>query len=129
MMTLKKIFVAIGLMMLLQNAWAIDIRSAKAEGLIGEANTGYIAAVQTPASAEVRALIADVNQKRKTRSKAQPKRRARRWHRLPIASTNWPCRKPRREIIIRTLTVAGRRNRLTPYQSLGTTYSCSRNFA
>lgn len=70
MMTLKKIFVAIGLMMLLQNAWAIDIRSAKAEGLIGEANTGYIAAVQTPASAEVRALIADVNQKRKTRFKS-----------------------------------------------------------
>ena len=65
MMTLKKTFVAIGLMMLLQNAWAIDIRSAKAEGLVGEANTGYIAAVQTPASAEVRALIADVNQKRK----------------------------------------------------------------
>ena len=67
MMTLKKIFVAIGLMMLLQNAWAIDIRSAKAEGLVGEANTGYLAAVQTPASAEVRALIADVNQKRKAK--------------------------------------------------------------
>ena len=65
MMTLKKTLVAIGLLMLLQNAWAIDIRSAKAEGLVGEANTGYIAAVQTPASAEVRALIADVNQKRK----------------------------------------------------------------
>ncbi len=65
MMTLKKTFLAIGLMMLLQNAWAIDIGSAKAEGLVGEANTGYIAAVQTPASAEVRALIADVNQKRK----------------------------------------------------------------
>ena len=65
MMTLKKTIVAIGLMMLLQNAWAIDIRSAKAEGLVGEANTGYIAAVQTPASAEARALIADVNKKRK----------------------------------------------------------------
>ena len=66
MMTLKKTFLAIGLMMLLQNAWAIDIRSAKAEGLVGEANTGFLAAVQAPASAEVRALIADVNQKRKT---------------------------------------------------------------
>jgi uncharacterized protein YdbL (DUF1318 family) len=65
MMTLKKTFLAIGLMMLLQNAWAIDIRSAKAEGLVGEANTGFLAAVQTPASAEVRALIADVNKKRK----------------------------------------------------------------
>ena len=74
MMTLKKTFVAIGLMMLLQNAWAIDIRSAKAEGLIGEANTGYIAAVQTPASAEVRALIADVNQKRKAQFESTAKK-------------------------------------------------------
>jgi uncharacterized protein YdbL (DUF1318 family) len=65
MMTLNKTFLAIGLMMLLQNAWAIDIRSAKAEGLVGEANTGFLAAVQAPASAEVRALIADVNKKRK----------------------------------------------------------------
>ena len=65
MMTMKRILAAIGLMMLLQNAWAIDIRTAKAEGLVGEANTGFIAAVHTPASAEVRALIADVNNKRK----------------------------------------------------------------
>ena len=62
---MKRIIAAIGLMMLLQNAWATDIRTAKAEGLVGEANTGFIAAVQTPASAEVRALIADVNNKRK----------------------------------------------------------------
>ncbi len=62
---MKKIFAAIGLMMLLQNAWAIDIRTAKSQGLVGEARNGYIAAVQTPASAEVRALIADVNGKRR----------------------------------------------------------------
>ncbi len=62
---MKQIFAAIGLLLLLQNAWAIDIRDAKAQGLVGEANTGYIAAVQSPASAEVRALIADVNAKRK----------------------------------------------------------------
>ena len=62
---MKKIFAAIGLMMLLQNAWAIDIRTAKSQGLVGEASSGYIAAVQTPASAEVRALIADVNGKRR----------------------------------------------------------------
>ena len=67
MMNFKKILVAIGLIMFLQNAWAIDIRGAKAEGLVGEANTGFIAAVQTPASAEVRALIEDVNKKRKAK--------------------------------------------------------------
>jgi len=62
---MKQIFAALGLLLLLQNAWAIDIREAKAQGLVGEANNGYIAAVQAPASAEVRALISDVNGKRK----------------------------------------------------------------
>lgn len=65
MIKMKKIFAAIGLMLLLQNAWAIDLSDAKAQGLVGEANTGYLAAVQTPPSAEVRALIAEVNEKRK----------------------------------------------------------------
>jgi uncharacterized protein YdbL (DUF1318 family) len=65
MMTMKKIFAAIGLLLFLQNAWAIDIRDAKGQGLVGEANSGYIAAVQAPASAEVRALISDVNGKRR----------------------------------------------------------------
>ena len=61
----KKIFAAFALIMVVQSAWAIDIRDAKAQGLVGEANTGYLAAVQTPASAEVRALIAEVNGKRR----------------------------------------------------------------
>ena len=69
-MTMKKIITAIGLLMLLQNAWAIDIRDAKAEGLVGESNTGYIAAIKSPASAEVRALLADVNAKRKAQFEA-----------------------------------------------------------
>ena len=64
-MTMKKLITTIGLLLLLQNAWAIDIRDAKTQGLVGEANTGYIEAVISPASAEVRALIADVNAKRK----------------------------------------------------------------
>ena len=64
---MKKIFAAIGLLLLMQGAWAIDIHSAKDQGLVGEANTGYLAAVQSPASAEVRALIAEVNEKRKAR--------------------------------------------------------------
>ena len=61
---MKKIFAAIGLLLFLQNAWAIDIREAKAQGLVGEANNGYIAAVQSPASAEIRSLISEVNGKR-----------------------------------------------------------------
>lgn len=66
---MKNIFAAIGLMMLVQNAWAIDIRTAKADGLVGEAKTGFVQAVQKPASAEVRALIADVNKKRRAQFK------------------------------------------------------------
>lgn len=62
---MKKIFAAIGLLLLLQNAWAIDIGDAKDQGLVGEANSGYLAAVHTPASADVRALISHVNAKRK----------------------------------------------------------------
>jgi uncharacterized protein YdbL (DUF1318 family) len=73
-MTMKKIITTIGLLLLLQNAWAIDIRDAKAQGLVGEANTGYIAAVTSPASAEVRALIADVNAKRKAEFEATAKK-------------------------------------------------------
>jgi uncharacterized protein YdbL (DUF1318 family) len=48
-----------------QSAWALDIHSAKDQGLVGEANTGYLAAVGGSPSAEVKALISDVNGKRK----------------------------------------------------------------
>ena len=51
---MKKIFAAIGLLLLLQNAWAIDLHDAKAQGLVGEARTGYLAAVTTLASSEVK---------------------------------------------------------------------------
>lgn len=73
-MTMKKLMTTIGLLLILQNAWAIDIRDAKDKGLIGEANTGYIAAVTSPASAEVRALIAEVNAKRKAEFEAAAKK-------------------------------------------------------
>ena len=73
-MTMKKLITTIGLLLLLQNAWAIDIRDAKEQGLVGEANSGYIAAVTSPASAEVRALIADVNAKRKAEFEAAAKK-------------------------------------------------------
>ncbi len=71
---MKKIFAAIGLALLLQNAWAIDIDSAKAQGLVGEANTGFLAAVKSPASAEVNALIADVNALRRSKFQSAAKK-------------------------------------------------------
>ena len=60
----RKFVAALLLMLAFQSAWAIDIHTAKEQGLVGEANTGYLAAVGTP-SAEVKALVTDVNAKRK----------------------------------------------------------------
>ena len=64
---MRKILAAVFLTLVFQTAWAIDIGTAKQQGLVGEANTGYIAAVKTPASAEVKSLISTVNAKRKNK--------------------------------------------------------------
>ena len=61
---MRKIIAAIALTFALQTAWAIDLNEAKAQSLVGEANTGLLAAVQQPVNAEVRALISSVNAKR-----------------------------------------------------------------
>jgi uncharacterized protein YdbL (DUF1318 family) len=61
---LRQIVAAFLLVLAFQSAWAIDIHTAKEQGLVGEANTGYLAAIGTP-SAEVKALVAEVNAKRK----------------------------------------------------------------
>ena len=58
-------FVAVLLLILaFQGAWAIELHAAKEQGLVGEANTGYLEAIGSP-SAEVKALVAEVNAKRK----------------------------------------------------------------
>jgi len=64
---MKKILVTLLMLFAVQSAWAIDIHAAKDQGLVGESTTGYLAAVQSPASTEVNALIAEVNKKRKER--------------------------------------------------------------
>ncbi len=61
---IRQLVAALLLVLAFQGAWAIDISSAKEQGLVGEANTGYLAAIGTP-SAEVKALIDEVNAKRK----------------------------------------------------------------
>jgi len=64
---MKQIIAAILMTFALQSAWAIDIHSAKDQGLVGEARTGYLAPVTTPPSDDVKALIAEVNEKRKAK--------------------------------------------------------------
>jgi hypothetical protein len=60
----RNIVAALLLVLAFQGAWAIDLHAAKEQGLVGEANTGYLAAVGAP-SADVQALIDEVNAKRK----------------------------------------------------------------
>lgn len=65
LIVMKKILTVFFLILAMQSAWAIDLRDAKSQGLVGEANNGYLAVVQQPASAEVKALVSSVNNKRK----------------------------------------------------------------
>lgn len=67
---MKKILVTLFMLFAVQSAWAIDIQTAKNQGLVGESTTGYLAAVQSPASTDVNVLIAEVNKKRKAQFKA-----------------------------------------------------------
>lgn len=62
---MKQIIAVILMTFALQSAWAIDIHDAKDQGLVGEARSGYLAAVTKPPSGEVKALISQVNEKRK----------------------------------------------------------------
>ena len=48
-------------------AWALDLGQAKAEGLVGETNTGYVGAVRS--SADVEALVKDINKQRQAHYK------------------------------------------------------------
>jgi hypothetical protein len=47
------------------SAWATNLDSAKAEGLIGEKSNGYLGLVVNNAPSDVRRLVDDVNAKRK----------------------------------------------------------------
>ena len=46
-------------------SWAISLQDAKAQGLVGEQATGYLGLVKPGASAEVKALMNEINTKRK----------------------------------------------------------------
>lgn len=61
---LRRILAAICLTVLASApAMALDLDEAKARGLVGEVNSGYIAAVDS--SPEVQKLVDDINQKRR----------------------------------------------------------------
>ena len=45
--------------------WAISLQEAKAQGLVGEQANGYLGLVKSGAPADVKALMNDINAKRK----------------------------------------------------------------
>jgi len=58
---------AVLLMIVSTTGFALDLQTAKSRGLVGETPTGYLADPTGQASAEVKALIQDINAKRKAR--------------------------------------------------------------
>ena len=66
---MRKLIVTLLLVLACHGAWAIDLATAKDQGLVGESVTGMLAPVETPPSAEVEALIREVNKQRKARFK------------------------------------------------------------
>ena len=49
--------------------WSLDLSDVKAQGIVGETAKGYLELVDKNASAEVKALVKDVNGKRKAKYK------------------------------------------------------------
>jgi uncharacterized protein YdbL (DUF1318 family) len=65
---MKRILVGLCLMMLGSNvAFALSLHEAKARGLVGERNDGYVGYVVTPPDAEVKEVVKDVNGKRRAK--------------------------------------------------------------
>jgi len=56
------------MLLLAQPAYSIDLQTAKSQGLVGEAPSGYLEAVKQ-AAPEVKSLIESVNSKRKAKYK------------------------------------------------------------
>jgi len=55
----------LGVLWLPLPSWGLTLEEAKAQGTVGEQPNGYPGLVQPSASAEVQALVKDVNQKRR----------------------------------------------------------------
>jgi uncharacterized protein YdbL (DUF1318 family) len=55
----------LGVLWLPLPGWGLTLEEAKSQGAVGEQPNGYLGVVQPGASAEVQALVNDVNQKRR----------------------------------------------------------------
>ncbi len=66
--------VALVLLLGAQSVFALDLKQAKNQGLVGERSDGYVGFVVKPASAEVKTLVKSVNNKRKTKFSSTAKK-------------------------------------------------------
>jgi len=65
--TLKSLLslIALTLSLLAVPAWALSLDDAKSQGLVGERSNGYLGIVVSNPSGDVKALVAEINAKRK----------------------------------------------------------------
>jgi len=70
---IKSVFIT--LLMLSTAVFASELSDAKKAGLIGEQFTGYLGLVDQNASADIKALVLDINGKRKARYQQIAKKR------------------------------------------------------
>jgi len=65
---MKHVLIGLCLMLIGSNAaFALSLQEAKADGLVGERNDGYVGYVVTPPAADVKAVVKAVNNKRKAK--------------------------------------------------------------
>ena len=65
---MKRILLTLCLVLLGANtAFALTLHEAKAQGLVGERSDGYVGYVVTPPGAEVKAVVKNVNNKRRAK--------------------------------------------------------------
>ena len=58
-------FVCVALLLFCQTAFALDLQTAKSQGLVGETPTGYLALVHKGGGGEVVELVKSINQQRR----------------------------------------------------------------
>ena len=64
-METTKLLLAVVVTLAATAAWAVELAEAKQTGLVGEQDDGYLAAVHPDVSDDVKALVKDVNDKRR----------------------------------------------------------------
>lgn len=64
---MKRIFLVLCLALLGNQAFAADLHQAKAAGLIGERNDGYLGYVVSPPQDDIKVLVKDINNKRRAK--------------------------------------------------------------